>query len=83
MLLLAGCADQGPYYVKIPDVLSQDVAELGERVRIGGVFVEAPVSSPSGTMFTMAESLESEERINVYFTESDPLENGLNEIISN
>ncbi len=54
------------------------VGELADsrpgHVRVGGVFAEPPVTSPSGTMFTIAESLESNMKINVYFHQTTPIE---------
>jgi hypothetical protein len=64
---VVGCADRQPHAVTVPQLLSESGSGSSQVVRVAGVFADAPVSSAAGTMFTMAESRGSTQRLRVYY----------------
>jgi len=71
--VLAGCSRDGAYYVSVSELLADPDTVGVDTVKAGGVFVEAPVTTASGTIFTIADSLDSDERLNVYSPDTQPL----------
>ena len=68
--VLTACGDDGAYYIKVVDL---DSVSSDERVRVGGLFAEPPVSTPSGTVFTMADPDDRESTVRVIFSGIEPV----------
>jgi len=70
---LAACTPDGTYYTKVSELDASGSDQGLERVRVGGVFAEAPVTTSSGTVFTMAEEQGGQARVRVYHSGTEPV----------
>jgi len=70
---LTACASDGVYYTSVSELEGEQSGSDLERVRVGGVFAEAPVTTSSGTVFTMADEQDPEARVRVYYSGTEPI----------